>query len=67
MSFWIASPTMDPEKFALTVLMLGWPLAVTRLAATLVLSLGAGYLTIALARMGSLAQTSYAGPGLRRL
>lgn len=50
MSFWIASPTMDPEKFALTVSMLGWPLAIARMIATLILSLGAGYLTIALAR-----------------
>ncbi|MDO8475507.1 MAG: permease [Candidatus Rokubacteria bacterium] len=54
MSFWIASPTMDPEKFALTVSMLGWPLAVARLAATLALSLGAGYLTVALVRTGLL-------------
>jgi uncharacterized membrane protein YraQ (UPF0718 family) len=54
MSFWIASPTMDPEKFALTVSMMGWPLAVARLIATLVLSLGAGYLTIALMRGGLL-------------
>jgi len=54
MSFWIASPTMDPEKFALTVSMLGWPLAVVRMVATLVLSLGAGYLTIALMRGGLL-------------
>lgn len=52
MSFWIASPTMDPEKFALTVSMLGWPLAVSRLTATLILSLGAGYLTAALIRTG---------------
>ncbi len=54
MSFWIASPTMDPEKFALTVSMLGWPLAVARMVATLVLSLGAGYLTILLMRGGLL-------------
>jgi hypothetical protein len=54
MSFWIASPTMDPEKFALTVSILGWPLAVARLVATLLLSLGAGYLTVALVRMGLL-------------
>jgi len=54
MSFWIASPTMDPEKFALTVSMLGWPLAVARLAATLALSVGAGYLTVALVRAGLL-------------
>jgi uncharacterized membrane protein YraQ (UPF0718 family) len=54
MSFWIASPTMDPEKFALTVAMLGWPLAVARLAATLALSLGAGFLTVGLVRAGLL-------------
>ena len=35
MSFWVASPTMDPEMFALTVATLGWPLAVVRLGATL--------------------------------
>ncbi|MCB0032884.1 MAG: permease [Anaerolineales bacterium] len=46
MAFWIASPTMDPEIFALTVGVLGWPLAVTRLLATLALSLGAGYVTL---------------------
>ncbi len=54
MSFWVASPTMDPEMFALTVATLGWPLAIARLAATLVLSLGAGYLTLALTRSGVL-------------
>lgn len=52
MAFWVASPTMDPEVFALSVGMLGWPLAVARLAATLALSLGAGYLTLALVRGG---------------
>ena len=45
MSFWVASPTMDPEIFALTVGILGWPIAVVRLVATLALSLGAGYVT----------------------
>jgi uncharacterized protein len=50
MSFWIASPTMDPEVFALSVGFLGWPLAVARLVATLLLSLGAGYLTLVLTR-----------------
>lgn len=54
MSFWVASPTMDPEVFALSVGMLGWPLAVARLLATLALSLGAGYLTLALIRGGFL-------------
>jgi len=48
MSFWIASPTMDPEIFALTAGILGMPLAVVRMVATLLLSLGAGVLTWAL-------------------
>ena len=55
MSFWVASPTMDPEIFALTVGILGWPIAVVRLVATLLLSLGAGYVTLALNRAGVLA------------
>ena len=45
MSFWIASPSMDPEIFFLSVATIGWELAVWRLAATLVLSLTAGYIT----------------------
>jgi uncharacterized membrane protein YraQ (UPF0718 family) len=50
MSFWIASPTMDPEVFALSVGMIGRPFAVARLVATILLSLGAGYLTLMLTR-----------------
>lgn len=45
MSFWIASPSMDPEIFFLSVGMIGWKLAIWRLAATLVLSLSAGFIT----------------------
>lgn len=45
MSFWIASPSMDPEIFFLSVGMIGWELAIWRLAATLLLSLGAGLVT----------------------
>ncbi len=52
MSFWIASPTMDPEIFTLTVGILGWPLAISRLGSSLALSLVAGYLTLMLCRMG---------------
>jgi hypothetical protein len=54
MAFWIASPTMDPEIFALSVGILGWPLALARLAATLALSLGAGYITLLLTQRLSL-------------
>jgi len=45
MSFWLASPSMDPEIFFLTVGTLGWELAIWRLAATLILSLGGGFIT----------------------
>ncbi len=45
MSFWIASPSMDPEIFFLSVSAIGWELAVWRLVGTLVLSLSAGFLT----------------------
>lgn len=45
MSFWIASPSMDPEIFFLSSSVLGWKLAVWRLASTFVISLAAGYIT----------------------
>ncbi len=45
MTFWIASPSMDPEIFFLSVATIGWDLAVWRLAATLILSLSAGFIT----------------------
>ena len=45
MSFWIASPSMDPEVFFLSVASVGWKLSVWRLAATFVISFTAGILT----------------------
>jgi uncharacterized protein len=45
MSFWIASPSMDPEIFFLSSSMIGWKLAVWRLASTFLISLLAGYIT----------------------
>lgn len=45
MSFWIASPSMDPEIFFLSVATIGWDLAIWRLAGTLAMSLGAGFIT----------------------
>ena len=45
MSFWIAAPTMDPEIFFMSAAFLGWDLAVARLGATLLVSLGAGFFT----------------------
>lgn len=52
MSFWLASPSMDPEIFFLTVGSLGWELAVWRLASTLILSLAGGFITHALVQTG---------------
>lgn len=52
MSFWIASPSMDPEIFFLSVGMIGWELAIWRLAATLFLSLAAGLMTHLLVQNG---------------
>ncbi len=45
MSFWIASPSMDPEIFMLSVASIGWKLSLWRLVATFVISLAAGVLT----------------------
>ena len=57
MSFWIASPSMDPEIFFLSVGMIGWELAVWRLAATLLLSLTAGFITHAFMAKGWLGRS----------
>lgn len=45
MSFWLASPSMDPEVFFLSVSRLGLDLAVWRLAGTFIMSLSGGYIT----------------------
>jgi len=45
MSFWIASPSMDPEIFFLSAATIGWQLSVWRLVATFVISLSAGLIT----------------------
>ena len=54
MAFWIASPSMDPEIFAFSVGLIGWPLAIARLVATLLLSLAAGYISYAVINASSL-------------
>jgi uncharacterized membrane protein YraQ (UPF0718 family) len=56
MAFWIASPSMDPEIFFLSVASLGWNLAIWRLAATLAVSLLAGYVTHFAERSGWLGE-----------
>jgi uncharacterized protein len=45
MSFWVASPSMDPEAFFLSVATIGWTLAIWRMAGTLIISLLAGFIT----------------------
>lgn len=45
MSFWIASPSMDPEIIFLSAATIGWKLTWWRLAATLIISLSAGFIT----------------------
>jgi hypothetical protein len=60
MAFWLASPTMDPEIFTLSVAMLGWKLAVARLIATLLMSIAGGYLTMLMVRMGVITGTGLA-------
>jgi hypothetical protein len=57
MAFWIASPSMDPEAFFLSVATLGWKLAVWRLAATLILSLSAGFVTHFIVQQGWLGES----------
>lgn len=56
MSFWIASPSMDPEIFFLSTASIGWELSVWRLAATFGISLTAGYFTHLLAQKGLLGE-----------
>ncbi|MBW2439310.1 MAG: permease [Deltaproteobacteria bacterium] len=62
MSFWIASPSMDPEIFFLSVGMIGWDLAVWRLIATLVLSFSAGLITQVLVNRGWLGRQILRSP-----
>ena len=64
MSFWIASPSMDPEIFFLSASTIGWELAVWRLAGTLVLSLSAGFLTHFVVGRGWLRQESLREPSV---
>jgi uncharacterized membrane protein YraQ (UPF0718 family) len=52
MSFWLASPSMDPEMFFLSVSMLGWNMAVWRLLATFAMSIAGGLITHGLTASG---------------
>jgi uncharacterized membrane protein YraQ (UPF0718 family) len=52
MAFWVASPSMDPEIYAFSLVQLGFPISTARLVGALVLSLGAGLLIYAGERRG---------------
>jgi uncharacterized protein len=54
MSFWIASPSMDPEIFFLSVATLGPELAVWRMGGIFIISLAAGLITHSLTLSGRL-------------
>jgi len=56
MSFWIASPSMDPEIFFLSVATIGWKLSLWRLGSTFLISLLSGYITHYLIHIGWLGQ-----------
>ncbi len=56
MSFWIASPSMDPEIFLLSTATIGWKLSVWRLVATFIISLSSGYITHILIQKGWLGE-----------
>jgi uncharacterized protein len=52
MAFWVASPTMDPEIYAMSAAQLGVPLATARLVGAVVLSVGAGFIVLFMERRG---------------
>src|SRR5439155_14123758 len=54
MSFWIASPAMDPPIYGLTAAQIGVPLATARLLGAVALSAGAGIFVLFLERRGLL-------------
>lgn len=45
MSFWLASPSMDPEMFFLSVSVLGWKMAVWRISSAFAMSFISGLIT----------------------
>ncbi|GGL32446.1 permease [Phycicoccus endophyticus] len=54
MAFWVASPAMDPEIFALSAAALGTDVATARLLGAVALSVGAGFLVLVAERRGRL-------------
>lgn len=54
MTFWLASPSMDPELFVLLAGQLGLEFALAKTIAAVGISLGAGLVTLGLSRLGLL-------------
>jgi uncharacterized protein len=52
MSFWIASPAMEPEIFGLTAKAFGWKVAIARLAGAIALGLGSAVIAHVLESRG---------------
>jgi uncharacterized membrane protein YraQ (UPF0718 family) len=55
MAFWLASPLMDPNQFALLIGAIGLPFALAKAGAAVAIGLLGGFGTIALMRMGAIA------------
>ena len=66
MSFWIASPSMDPEIFFLSASVVGIKLSVWRLVATFVISLSAGLITHFAVKTGWLSTNDILLPGQQK-
>lgn len=52
MSFWLASPSMDPEMFFLSVSVLGWQMALWRISSAFAMSFISGLVTHLLVKRG---------------
>ncbi len=66
MAFWLASPSMDPEVFALSTAYLGLPLATARLIATGLASVAAGFAAHWLEISGAFGKDYLRGAAARR-
>lgn len=66
MAFWLASPSMDPEVFALSTVYLGLPLATGRLVATGLASIGAGFVAHWLETLGAFGKNYLRGAATRK-
>ncbi|WMS42554.1 permease [Acuticoccus sp. MNP-M23] len=63
MAFWLASPVMDPSMFMMTAGLLGSEFAVAKTIAAVGLGLFGGFATLAIVRMGGLAEPLREGVG----